>query len=287
MFKIIEVKSFLRLITELNIWVAIAVSALCVVTYMDMSMAIQYDYIFLVFFGTISMYNFQRLIRMHIMVQEVYHLRARWYKKLYKWNLLGLMLCIAPILYFGMQIQLTNYWPMLLAAVISLAYPLPVYKSSKGWMRLRDFPLFKIVLVSLVWAIVSVWIPRQLTMNSWNFNGVLQFLERFIFIFAITIPFDIRDVRYDKQPTIPKLIGVKGAKLLSLVLWIAFFLLFLRNHSIPEIQIGFYVSGFVLFVIGSILILKSHPLRDPLYYSFLIEALPIMQWGLYWLFLSF
>jgi len=286
LLKIFNVKSILRIITELNIWVALAVTSLCSISFLDLRLPMDDTYLLLVFFGTITMYNFQRLIRMHVMVQEVYHLRARWYKKMYKWNWIGFLICLLPTVYFGLQIRLDNYIPLVMAAIISLLYPLPVYKSKKGWMRLRDFPFFKIILVSLVWAIVTLWIPRQLLHLVWDLNGVVQFVERFLFIFAITIPFDIRDMKYDKQLTIPKILGLKGARLLSIALWCSFMVLFLWNHTFPVQDKQYYFLGIPVFIAGYYLIRNSNPQRDPLYFSFWIESLPIIQCTLYLLFLS-
>ncbi len=274
-------KSFLRFITELNIWVALAVTSLCAISFIDLAISIGYTYILLVFFGTIAMYNFQRLVRMHIMVQEVYHLRARWYKRMYKWNLISLLLCTVPLGFFALKIELDNYLPIALAVLISIMYPLPVYKYRGSWYRLRDLPFFKIAMVSLVWGIVTVGIPRQLSHLAWDMEGILQFSERFLFIFAITIPFDIRDVKYDKQPTLPKLLGVKGARLLSLGLWASFIVLFLWNHSFPTIEKAFYMVGVTVFIVGYFLIKNASPDRNPLYFSFWIEGLPILQIALY------
>jgi len=275
------VKAFLRIITELNIWVAFSVTSLTAISFRDLNRSTHLEYLILLFFGTIAMYNFQRLIRMHVMVQEVYHLRARWYKKLYKWNLFSLVFCFLPLLYLSWRIDLLDYWALGIAAIISLLYPLPVYKFNGKWLRLRDIPFLKIAMVSLVWSIVTFIIPRQLNLDHFSTTSLIQFIERFVFIFAITIPFDIRDVRYDKQATLPKILGVKKAKDLSLLLWSVFLVLFLWNHSLSEQTIAYSFVIIPVFIYGLFLLKNASPKRDPLYYSFWIESIPILQFLLY------
>ena len=106
---------------------------------------------------------------------------------------------------------------MLLApfAFLSLAYVLPIIGRKGTKTKLREFGLNKIFSIAVVWAVVTVFIPLV------NTNGLLVLyygdywlmsLERAIFIFAITLPFDVRDIRNDRKinvKTIPILIGVK------------------------------------------------------------------------------
>ena len=78
--------------------------------------------------------------------------------------------------------------------------------------------------MALVWAFITVTLPlvegRQFLVPT----DALLFLERSVFIFAITIPFDIRDLKVDQHievKTIPSAIGEQGAKRLAIGLLLA------------------------------------------------------------------
>ena len=70
-----------------------------------------------------------------------------------------------------------------------------------------------------------------------------MFFERFLFIMAITIPFDIRDLKIDNQvglKTIPSILGIKKSKM------IAYFLLILMSaFAISNYLLGHYTSDIV------------------------------------------
>ena len=99
-------------------------------------------------------------------------------------------------------------------AVISLWYVVPVTGK-----RLRDYPVIKIFLVALVWAAIScVAVFPEIDISIGD--KILIFSERFLIIFSITIPFDIRDMDYDKAQglnTLPLILGKTNAVRLAIV----------------------------------------------------------------------
>ena len=116
--------------------------------------------------------------------------------------------------------------------VLSLAYALPVFPGKK---RLRDYPYIKIFLIGSLWTLLTIGIPvMHANTYSWYIITLLL-LERFLFIFSLTIPFDLRDIRVDQEHkvwTIPMVLGIKWAKRLSMSLLLAALLLlgFLVYH---------------------------------------------------------
>ena len=58
-------------------------------------------------------------------------------------------------------------------------------------------------------------IENNLSLNN---NMILHLICRFLFVFLITIPFDIRDIKYDNNnlKTIPLSLGIQKSKLLSI-----------------------------------------------------------------------
>lgn len=279
-------KSFLRLITELNLWVAFAVVSLCYCSFVDLAAEISYPYLILVFSATVSTYNFQRLIRKKTLVTEVYPSRAKWYRYFNQWNLILILFTIPFIAYFGIQFSPDILFLLFFSGFISLLYPVPVYRLKDEWKRLRDFPLIKIFLVAIVWTIVTLIAPMQLNEIEWDRDAFYLIIERFIFIVAITIPFDIRDLKYDKQLTIPKIFGEQGARILSCTLYLFFILFFSLNHF-SQFQLFHYliIIG-VLFFLGGMLLIRANSEREPLYFNFWIESIPVVQALCYFFFLD-
>ncbi len=152
----------------------------------------------------------------------------------------------AVFLFFGLSTMQQAL--LIIPGLISLAYIIPFSRKGK---RLRDFPFIKVFLISFTWAWVTVIVPL------WEIRSVgiwWLFFERFFFILAITLPFDIRDISLDKAQrtkTLPLLIGVDKTKRLSflmlgisLVLGIIYIISFSLQYAVVN---GYILAGLYTF----------------------------------------
>jgi hypothetical protein len=151
----------------------------------------------------------------------------------------------------------------------------------KMWrLNLRDVPGIKLFLIAFSWAGVTVLFPIIQNNVEISKNIMLLFFERFLFIVAITIPFDIRDIDYDnpKLFTLPQVIGIKKSKLVGIISLTLFFLMELYRsfNSGNSILVIFIVS-----IISSIMIAYSSKDQSNYYSSFWMEGIPII-----WFFLT-
>ena len=111
-------------------------------------------------------------------------------------------------------------------------------------------------------------------------NYYLLFFERFIFIMAITIPFDIRDMKADASEdmvTVPLYIGFKRARQLSLALVVLFGTIciyggMIQMHSWLQVFALILSSGAALFLLSAV-----DEKRKGLYYTLGIEGLSLVQ----------
>jgi 4-hydroxybenzoate polyprenyltransferase len=160
---------------------------------------------------------------------------------------------LAMIFFFLRLERLLQLW-LLLPGAISLMYVLPLFGNKK---RLRDYFQIKIYLIAIIWGMIIAFIPYIEATGSMDTKGFLYFLEKTIFIFAITIPFDIRDLRVDKTMevnTIPHTIGLKKAYwvtygLMTLTIALVILQYFLGTYSLPPaigITIGYLIT--ILFI---------------------------------------
>ncbi len=96
-----------------------------------------------------------------------------------------------------------------------------MYHSKLFLNSIRNNVIMKPTIIAIVWMLLIFFYTQK-------FNYVL-YLQQFIFIFLLTIPFDIKGVSKDKIVTIPKLLGINKtmwllANLIILYITISLFL---------------------------------------------------------------
>jgi len=157
---------------------------------------------------------------------------------------------------------------------VAALYPLPFILRKSGG-GLRSVPGLKLVVIAAVWAYVSAVIP-SLANDSFTFT---IFFERFFWTAALTIPFDIRDMFIDTGSikTIPHFLGARGSLILAnTMLGVSLFL------QITHLNAHMIWSS-LLYLVFSTIISFSKPRQSDLYCSFLIEGLPFLLLGLWFL----
>ena len=83
------------------------------------------------------------------------------------------------------------------AAIISAGYTIPLLPTAHGWQRFRDIPLAKPLIISIVASYLTFGFP---VFEQWGMQALFTksmfplFAERMLFLLAVTIPFDLRDI---------------------------------------------------------------------------------------------
>jgi len=171
-----------------------------------------------------------------------------------------------------------NCWFLLVPmGGISVFYVIPIIPSLNKNLTLREIPFLKIFLIGLVWTIVIIGIP-MIDSQFINFDTHLSInlffyslFQVFCFVIGITIPFDIRDINYDKQDnlkTIPSVIGIKtsifAAEIFLSLSIILLYILFAGTSRFYILLVG--------HIITMIMILYSNDKREELFFAGLIEG---------------
>ncbi|HIN40365.1 MAG TPA: hypothetical protein EYM84_08845 [Flavobacteriales bacterium] len=175
---------------------------------------------------------------------------------------------------------------LLPAGCLTFFYTVPFLKIGGNWTSLRNLPYLKLFLIALTVSYITVLLPwfynnpgRELTNSAVLWVSV----ERFFFLLAITIPFDIRDIKYDKETglkTIPLLFGAQKSICLSylcLFLFISISVIhyfFLQEHLL--LVLAMIASG----VVTAICVSRATPDKSEYYFSLLIEGTMILQFFL-------
>jgi 4-hydroxybenzoate polyprenyltransferase len=176
-------------------------------------------YLLLIFFATLFEYNRNRLIELFFYNEEQNTKKRKWILKNRK-KLLFVAIISAALLMFAVfttkpQVLIV----FIFLGILTFLYSMPVSGNKSYLFKLREVPYLKIFLIAYVWSALTVFLPAiQAGEEILNVQVELLFAERFFFIFAITIPFDIRDMQVDRDAglkTIPLLVNQKKALTLS------------------------------------------------------------------------
>lgn len=238
----------------------------------------------LVFLATFLLYNFDSLLPYKLQQQASFSRRRAWARQ-HKKLILALMTAAgAAALYLVAGTMLYQYHLLWLAhlGVLAVLYSLPVLPRRGQLWPLRHIPLLKIFLIAYVWTCITVWLPL-LAYNQPIFSGAawLFFLHRFLFILAITIIFDIRDVERDRATgtvTLPGTIGVKNAKYIA---WfsLAFFCLLVGLAPPETHQAALWLSGLVTGYV----VWQTEATKSEYFFSVVADGMMVLQWLLVWL----
>ena len=187
-------------------------------------------------------------------------------------------------LYFFFQLSFTSQILLIIPAILSLGYVLPVVRGNK---RLRDFNYIKIFLIACIWAVITVIIPVLERSDILGTSLLLLFTERFLFIFAITLPFDIRDLKIDAHinvKTIPGRIGIEKTKWLAGVLLILFFMAALGNYFLGTYSFWVIMALFFSAVSSLYFVWQSDKTDGDYFFTGLMDGTMIIQFLLVLLF---
>ncbi len=227
-------------------------------------------------------YNFIRFF-------EIKTNRLHWFKSWfvnYKNQLLLLSIVstlLLNYLVFFTEFNLQSIYILLPFAFMTFFYVVPFFKTKKIEFSFRNFPSIKIISIAISWAGITVFFPLYEAEFEFNATVYLEFVQRFLFLIAITIPFDIRDVYVDEKflKTLPQVIGVNHSKMIGYILLLLMILSEFYIHKNTD------YNSFILLVIGIIaaaFLGFSSPRRTRFYTGFWIEGIPILWYGLIVLF---
>jgi 4-hydroxybenzoate polyprenyltransferase len=179
------------------------------------------------------------------------------------------------IMYNAFFLSFTQFVFLIHLGILSLLYISP-FTIAGVEFSLRKFPLAKIFVLTYVWASVTVFLPG-FDLENWNSAKiVIVFLERFLFILALAIPFDIRDYMRDKKEmvkTIPGIIGVSNSKKLSIIILLVYMLVSITVHELDYVAISRILSGaLAIFLIHRI----NEKVSDS-YYMFFIDGVMVFH----------
>ncbi len=226
-----------------------------------------------VFFSTLFTYNFQRLLKVAYKI-NLKGERVKWLKINLKGVVFITVISLIGSVFYLLAFYQKISWILLLAGFLSFFYVVKV-----PWLtqkNLRDIPTIKIFIITVVWILIGNVVPVIVANKVFSFKIILILISNFLFMIAITIPFDIRDLKLDAKAikTIPQWLGENKSKNLSLYIY------FLSQILLVFIAYEL-VFGLTIFIgLGIVLLLKVKQNNKEMYFSGAIDGLLILQYVL-------
>ncbi len=258
---------------ESNIHVGIAGASFIAVTHYGFDKdGIELNALF-IFFSTILAYHF---IRVFENCTCNYYSLISFLRKQSIGIIVILLVSFVGTVYFLFLLKLAQILVLIPAVLLTFWYATPILKYKDKQVSLRNYPKLKLFSIGLVWAIASVLIPLHEELHQAHIW--ILFVQRFILILVLVLPFDIRDIETDSPSlkTLPQQIGVLRTKQVGVLLVVLFFLLSFSRFPLNEVII---LSDLFVFVITLLFLVKTTPKQSKYYASFWVESIPI-----FWLF---
>ncbi len=170
----------------------------------------------------------------------------------------------------------------LIISLSAILYVMPFRFKGRNVSGLREIPVFKNILLSAVWAFATVILP-------FSFTGELQYddqilfmaLRRFLFVYSLTVIFDIRDQEHDRRSgfrTLPMSVGVNNTKALAIGALIMFLVLTVTDPAISTSAVMHYQEALIFSaLITMALIMLADARRKNAYYIVIVDGSMIMQ----------
>jgi hypothetical protein len=224
-------------------------------------------FIVLQFFITFFAYQFHRFFGVRLAQPPLLTNRHRWYNEHYFLQLLLSFIALAFSVFILIQLPFSIMLSLLPAAGIALLYNIKI-KHFKG---LRHLSGIKTIVIALAWAL-SIALPYFVFYFQLN-QAIVIFIRCFVFIYSITIPFDIRDLERDPVwlKTLPQTLGITAAKIISII-----GLLFYWVINIYINRLLLFTDGIVI-LIAIILIIKTKPNLNDGYFLIGFDGLLILK----------
>ncbi len=198
------------------------------------------------------------------------------------WFYFGIWIFLTLLLFFDFASVSLAAW-LIPGGSIGLGYILPFLT---GGRRLRDLGWTKILMIGWSWGWLTAFIPMWYFAHEPLAMSVIAGIERMLFIIAITIPFEIRDLQVDRAigvVTLPEKFGRKNTTRITAVL-LLIILLLSALLSFQYFNIPYFASMTILCLLTWWIVRKSWDTGDDYFFGGLTDGLMIFALLLYQVF---
>lgn len=275
---------FIHLIVFSNFFVSLCVAALTYRTFLYFNLTLSNAMLVLVFSATYFIYNFQRLVRMNQKEIDETNIgfRMRWVYKNKQPIIFTIVIAVIILVVSLFYINIKTIIALAVMGFFSVVYVVRFIPYNNKWLALRDIPFLKIFVIAFVWALVTGMLPiiSSKDLIQINLQHILFLTKQFLFVVAITIPFDIRDMKYDVEKgikTFPLVVGVKKVIILGVLLLLGFIAIASCEFLVfQNITMSLWIAEIITILLVAVLLLLSKKQQPELFYSLIIEGTSLL-----------
>ena len=276
--------SLLDFVLFSNLFIALCAVTQALITFKLIGSSPYYPLLALLFSSTLFIYNICLFLTRPNDPSKSPLLPKRWFFAHSKFMIFLTLLSLIVLMAMYLMLSFKSEALLGILGILSVGYSLPIFSKGNQRFGLRNIPGIKSALIALVWTMSCVLLP---ILEAEAHHGIIVPVEdvvllvakRFLFIVALTIPFDIRDLFQDSQSglkSIPVLLGTEGAYLFCQFLLVGYIvLLFLfRGQGFNR---DFFALGLTTFLMGW-LIFRSKWEKNEYYYFFYMDGVLVLQY---------
>ena len=260
-----HLKSIFDFYIKSSLHLSICVATLLMITFLRLDQEPDLLILFCSFCASIVVYNF---IKYASTLPYYFFVKNISIKKIQILSFMSGFFLLVTIFFLKFETILTGFFIFLICVI----YVIPVNRTKKN---IRNYSRVKLFIVAFCWSSASVFLPISDQSSFLNINTITLFFQRFFFVIVYSIPFEIRDLKYDSKmlKTIPQVYGLKKTKCFSYVLIILFLLI---SPIINPFNYIFITSDIITAMLLFYIIYITQINQNKYFASFWVEGLPIL-----------
>lgn len=272
-----SIKKVLDLLIYGNFFIALCAALLIYESYILFDTQQSFFYPFFGFLATFFVYNIDRLVasgKRAVNKTERHLWLVDNFRKVTAFTATSGLALLVYMFYLPFSVLFF----LLILGIISVSYSLPIIFKGKSLHGLRSIKGLKIFLITFVWAATTVILPAiDSGMYLLDKEVILLLTERSLFIFIITLPFDIRDYKADIKTnvkTIPGMIGINATRKLAFFCMAVFMLVSFYHYPVTH---GLFWARFISAVTTLFLVYKAKEHYHEYYFTGLLDGTMVIQ----------
>jgi 4-hydroxybenzoate polyprenyltransferase len=229
-----------------------------------------------VFFSTVFTYSILKFRRGEDIELTTHQQWASAHPQLHR-NIMLIALIGTAVFFLQLNFEQKLY-AVALAAFTAL-YALVELPIGKKKIKLRDIGLLKTLFVAVVWSVTTVVIPIN-EVDLQDYTLLFLLLRRFLFVLALTICFEIKDLEADNNAaikTLPVYIGVPGTKLLAQLVLLLLMAVNFIQYAVFHTPLYDMASVNLSLLVSIIAIQPIHEDTSPLWYYVVLDGMMVFQ----------
>jgi 4-hydroxybenzoate polyprenyltransferase len=179
----------------------------------------------------------------------------------------------------------TNHLQLAIVAatgILSLLYMMPFRRNEFQIRGLRNNPVLKNIVLSIIWASATVLLPvADFTEGLPLTVIIIMLIRRFLFIYALTVVYDLRDREADKRAGMETLALKLGQPTTKLVALLSIALFVLSAWLDPYLDTGVLkpVKNALLYsaIPAALIIIFTNIRRKKAFYTFVVDGAILIQ----------